>query len=383
MTVITRGLHPAAPKKPDLTSIYGADKKDRSHKQMRIAQIAPLTESVPPRTYGGTERVVSYLTEELMAMGHDVTLFASGDSVTTAKLEAAWPVALRFDTTLRDAMAPQMLLMEKVYQHAHEFDVLHCHLDYWPFSLLSRQATPYMTTLHGRLDLVELSRIYDCFVDAPLVSISDAQRRPLPRGNFIGTVHHGLPPDLLTPQPGPRDYLAFLGRICPEKSPDRAIRIARTAGMKLKIAAKVDRADREYFETTIRPMIDGDQVEMIGEIGDAEKPAFLSGAKALLLPIDWPEPFGLVMIEAMACGTPTIAFPAGSVPEIIDHGLTGYIVHDETSAVAAVARLDRLSSAAIRDRFETRFTARRMAEDYVALYRRMAIKTRPALRVVT
>ena len=240
---------------------------------MRIAQIAPLTESVPPRTYGGTERVVSYLTEELMAMGHDVTLFASGDSVTTAKLEAAWPVELRFDTTLRDAMAPQMLLMEKVYQHAHEFDVLHCHLDYWPFSLLSRQATPYMTTLHGRLDLVELSRIYDCFVDAPLVSISDAQSRPLPRGNFIGTVHHGLPPDLLTPQPGPRDYLAFLGRICPEKSPDRAIRIARAAGMKLKIAAKVDRADREYFETTIRPMIDGDQIEMIGEIGDAEKPS--------------------------------------------------------------------------------------------------------------
>jgi glycosyltransferase involved in cell wall biosynthesis len=383
MTVITPGLHLAAPKKPDLTSIYAADKRDRSHKQMRIAQIAPLTESVPPRTYGGTERVVSYLTEELMAMGHDVTLFASGDSVTTAKLEAAWPVALRFDTALRDAMAPQMLLMEKVYQHAHEFDVLHCHLDYWPFSLLSRQATPYMTTLHGRLDLVELTRIYDCFVDAPLISISDAQRRPLPRGNFIGTVHHGLPPDLLTPQPGPRDYLAFLGRICPEKSPDRAIRIARAAGMKLKIAAKVDRADREYFETIIRPMIDGDQIEMIGEIGDAEKPAFLSGAKALLLPIDWPEPFGLVMIEAMACGTPTIAFPAGSVPEIIDHGLTGYVVHDETAAVAAVARLDRLSSAAIRDRFETRFTARRMAEDYVALYRRMAIKTRPALRVVT
>ncbi len=247
MTVITRGLHPAAPKKPDLTSIYGADEKDRSHKQMRIAQIAPLTESVPPRTYGGTERVVSYLTEELMAMGHDVTLFASGDSVTTAKLEAAWPVALRFDTTLRDAMAPQMLLMEKVYQHAHEFDVLHCHLDYWPFSLLSRQATPYVTTLHGRLDLPELTRIYDCFDDAPLVSISDAQRRPLPRGNFIGTVHHGLPPDLLTPQSGPRDYLAFLGRICPEKSPDRAIRIARAAGMKLKIAAKVDRVRSRVF----------------------------------------------------------------------------------------------------------------------------------------
>jgi glycosyltransferase involved in cell wall biosynthesis len=350
---------------------------------MRIAQIAPLTESVPPRTYGGTERVVSYLTEELMTMGHDVTLFASGDSVTSAKLEAVWPCALRFDATLRDAMAPQMLLMETVYQRAHEFDVLHCHLDYWPFSMLSRQPTPYITTLHGRLDLPELTRIYDCFEDSPLVSISDAQRRPMPRGNFVGTVHHGLPPDLLTPRPMPRDYLAFLGRICPEKSPDRAIRIARAAGMKLKIAAKVDRVDREYFETTIRPMIDGDQIEMIGEIGDAEKPVFLSGAKALLLPIDWPEPFGLVMIEAMACGTPTIAFPAGSVPEVIDHGVTGYIVHDESNAVSAVSHLDRLSAAAIRDRFETRFTARRMAEDYVSLYRRMALKTRPALRVVT
>ncbi len=350
---------------------------------MRIAQIAPLTESVPPRTYGGTERVVSYLTEELMAMGHDVTLFASGDSLTSAKLESAWPVALRFDATLKDAMAPQMLLMEKVYQQAHMFDVLHCHLDYWPFSLLSRQSTPYLTTLHGRLDLPELTRVYDCFEDAPLVSISDAQRRPLPRANFVATVHHGLPPDLLTPQPMARDYLAFLGRICPEKSPDRAIRIARASGMKLKIAAKVDRVDREYFETSIRPMIDGDQIEMIGEIGDAEKPAFLSGAKALLLPIDWPEPFGLVMIEAMACGTPTIAFPAGSVPEVIDHGVTGYIVHDENAAVGAVSRLNHLSAAAIRDRFETRFTARRMAEDYVALYRRMAVKSRPALRVVT
>jgi glycosyltransferase involved in cell wall biosynthesis len=237
--------------------------------------------------------------------------------------------------------------------------------------------------LHGRLDLPELGRVFDCFQDAPVVSISDAQRRPLTQANFIGTVYHGLPPDLLTPQAGRRDYLAFLGRICPEKSPDRAIRIARAAGMKLKIAAKIDRVDQAYFEKTIRPMIDGDQIELIGEIGDAEKPAFLSGAKAMLLPIDWPEPFGLVMIEAMACGTPTIAFPAGSVPEVIDHGLTGYIVHDEVQAVAALGRLDKFSSAAIRDRFEQRFTARRMAEDYLALYRRMALKSRPALRVVT
>jgi glycosyltransferase involved in cell wall biosynthesis len=319
----------------------------------------------------------------LMAMGHDVTLFASGDSVTSAKLEAVWPCALRFDTTLRDAMAPQVLLMERVYQQAPDFDVLHCHLDYWPFSMLSRQPTPYMTTLHGRLDLPELTRVYDCFEDAPLVSISEAQRRPLPRGNFIGTVHHGLPPDLLTPQPGPRDYLAFLGRICPEKSPDRAIRIARAAGMKLKIAAKVDRVDREYFEMMIRPMIDGDQIEMIGEIGDSEKPGFLSGAKALLLPIDWPEPFGLVMIEAMACGTPVIAFNRGSVPEIIEHGVTGFIVEDEAMAVAAVGKLGRLSRSLIRQRFERRFTARRMAEDYLSLYHRLAVKARPSLRVVT
>jgi len=350
---------------------------------MRIAQIAPLTESVPPRTYGGTERVVSYLTEELVAMGHDVTLFASGDSVTSAKLEAVWPCALRFDSTLSDPIAPQMLLMETVCQQAGKFDVLHCHLDYYPFSLFSRQPTPFITTLHGRLDLPELRRIYGCFEDVPLVSISDAQRRPMPRGNFIGTVHHGLPPDLLTPQPMARDYLAFLGRICPEKSPDRAIRIARAAGMKLKIAAKVDRVDQTYFETTIRPMIDGDQIEMIGEIGDAEKPAFLSGARALLLPIDWPEPFGLVMIEAMACGTPTIAFPAGSVPEVIDNEVTGYVVDDEAAAVDAVGRLDRLSANTIRTRFEQRFTARRMAEDYLALYRRLAIRARPSLRMVT
>jgi glycosyltransferase involved in cell wall biosynthesis len=350
---------------------------------MRIAQIAPLTESVPPRTYGGTERVVSFLTEELVAMGHDVTLFASGDSLTDAELDAVWPCALRFDTALRDAMAPVFLQLERICQRAHEFDVLHCHLDYWPFTILNRQATPFLTTLHGRLDLPELTRVFEHFEDVPVVSISNSQRLPLQNANFIGTVYHGLPPKLLTPQGGPREYLAFLGRICPEKSPDRAIRIARAAGMKLKIAAKVDRVDREYFESQIRPMIDGDQIELIGEISDAEKPAFLSGATALLLPIDWPEPFGLVMIEAMACGTPTIAFPAGSVPEVIDDGITGYIVKNEAQAVAALKNLGRLSPDRIRAVFETRFTSRRMAEDYLALYRRMAIKSRPALRVVT
>jgi glycosyltransferase involved in cell wall biosynthesis len=350
---------------------------------MRIAQIAPLTEAVPPKLYGGTERVVSFLTEELVAMGHDVTLFASGDSVTDARLEAVWPCALRFDPTIRDTYAPVMLMLEQIARRADEFDVLHFHLDYWPFSIFSRLHTPFMTTLHGRLDLPELQPIFDCFSDVPLVSISDSQRVPLPQANFISTVHHGLPHDLLTPQGGPRDYLAFLGRICPEKRPDRAIRIALASGMKLKIAAKVDRVDQAYYENEIKPMLDGDQIELIGEIGDREKSAFLSGAKGLLLPIDWPEPFGLVMIEAMACGTPVIAFAAGSVPEVVEHGRTGFIVADEASAIAAVGRLDSLSHDGIRARFEQRFTARRMAEDYVALYRHLAIRKRPALRVVT
>jgi glycosyltransferase involved in cell wall biosynthesis len=350
---------------------------------MRVAQIAPLTESVPPRLYGGTERVVSFITEELVAMGHDVTLFASGDSVTKADLVAAWPCALRFDPSVRDTMAPHMLMLEQVCQRAAEFDVLHFHLDYWPFSLFGRQATPFLTTLHGRLDLPELVPIFDCFPNVPLVSISDAQRLPLPDANFVETVHHGLPENLLTPQPVAQRYLAFLGRICPEKRPDRAIRIARRAGIPLKMAAKVDRVDEDYFRHTIQPMIDGTSVELIGEINDAAKPAFLSGAVGLLVPIDWPEPFGLVMIEAMACGTPVIAFNHGSVPELIEHGVTGFIVDDEEQAVASVRRLGRLSRSTIRARFERRFTARRMAEDYLAVYDRLAVRARPALRVVT
>jgi glycosyltransferase involved in cell wall biosynthesis len=350
---------------------------------MRIAQIAPLTESVPPKFYGGTERVVSFLTEELVSMGHDVTLFASADSETSAQLEPMWPQALRFDPALRDFHAPVMLMMEQVARRADEFDILHFHLDYWPFSIFSRLHTPFVTTLHGRLDLPELRPVFDCFRDVPVISISDSQRKPLPRANFISTIYHGLPEDLLVPHHGPRDYLAFLGRICPEKRPDRAIRIARAAGMKLKIAAKVDRVDQAYYESEIRPMIDGDQVELIGEIGDAEKSEFLGRAKAMLLPIDWPEPFGLVMIEAMACGTPTIAFPAGSVPEVIENGRTGYIVPDEPAAVDALSQIDRLSSHAIRAAFDERFTARRMAEDYVDLYRGLAVRKRPALRVVT
>lgn len=350
---------------------------------MRIAQIAPLTESVPPRLYGGTERVVSFLTEELVAMGHDVTLFASGDSQTSARLVSAWPTALRFDPNLRDAIAPHMAMLEQVCLRAHEFDILHCHLDYWPFSLFSRLETPFINTLHGRLDLPELQSVYDNFPDVPLVSISDAQRDPLPQANFVATVHHGLPLDLLTPQAVQPSYLAFLGRICPEKRADRAIRIAREAGIPLKIAAKVDRVDEAYFREVIAPMIDGTSVQLIGEIDDRAKPAFLSGAVGLLVPIDWPEPFGLVMIEAMACGTPVIAYERGSVPEIVEHGASGFVVDNEADAVAAVAQLPNLSRRAVRRCFEQRFSAGRMARDYLALYRHLAAPARPALRVVT
>jgi glycosyltransferase involved in cell wall biosynthesis len=348
---------------------------------MRIAQIAPLTEAVPPKLYGGTERVVSFLTEELVAMGHDVTLFASGDSVTRAKLEAVWPRALRLDTTIRDFMGPHMLLMERVRQMAHEFDVLHFHMDYWPASLFSRQSVPFVTTLHGRLDLPELKPVFAGLPPMNVVSISDNQRLPLPEANFVGTIHHGLPEFLLTPRPMTQDYVAFLGRICPEKRPDRAIRIARAAGVNLRLAAKVDRADIDYHETTIKPML-GPDAELIGEIDDRNKPEFLSGAKALLMPIDWPEPFGLVMIEAMACGTPVIAYGHGSVPEIIEDGVTGFIVNSEEEAVAALQRIDSLSRPRIRAEFERRFTARRMAENYLGTYESLMVPKSERLRLV-
>ena len=351
---------------------------------MRIAQISPLFEAVPPKLYGGTERVVSFLTEELVAMGHDVTLFASGDSVTAARLVSAWPRALRLDPDLRDPLAPHVIQSETVGRMAPEFDVMHFHTDYQGMPLASRQRTPYLTTLHGRLDLPELKRTLDCFPETPLVSISDSQRAPLPDVNWAGTVLHGLPERLLTPQPVKPSYLAFLGRICPEKRPDRAIAIARGAGMKLRMAAKVDRVDQAYFETTIRPLLDGDHARLIGEIDEAAKPGFLSGSHALLMPIDWPEPFGLVMIEAMACGTPVIAYPHGAVPEVIEDGLTGFIVRDEAEAVQAVGRLHLLDRARIRRRFEERFTARRMAEDYLDLYGRLvrAAVPRPRLQLV-
>ena len=351
---------------------------------MRIAQIAPLTEAVPPALYGGTERVISWLTEELVALGQDVTLFASGDSITAAKLEPIWPRALRLDGTVRDPNALHMMMIEQVYRRSDEFDLMHFHLDYFPFSLMSRQSTPFVTTLHGRLDLPEHHPAFATFSDIPVVSISNAQRRPVPKANWVATVHHGLPAGALQPQPIPPSYLAFLGRISPEKGADRAIRISQRCGIPLKIAAKVDRADEDYFAETIRPLLSTPGVEFIGEIGDAQKSEFLSGAIALLLPIDWPEPFGLVMIEAMACGVPVVAFNRGSVSEIVEDGVTGFVVEDETSAAGAVRDVASLSRNAIRRRFEERFTARRMAEDYIHLYRKLidGRRTRPRLATV-
>jgi glycosyltransferase involved in cell wall biosynthesis len=349
---------------------------------MHIAQVAPLTEAVPPKLYGGTERVVSWLTEELIALGHDVTLFASGDSVTSARLEAVWPRALRLDGAVRDPNALHMMMLERVYQRAEEFDLLHCHLDYYPFSLLSRQATPFVTTLHGRLDLPEHQPMFDTFNRVPVVSISNAQRRPVPQANWVRTVHHGLPVRLLEPKPVKPSYFAFLGRIAPEKGIDRAIHIAQHCGVALKVAAKVDGADRDYYDEQIEPMMRANSVEFIGEITDKEKPEFLSGAIALLVPIDWPEPFGLVMIEAMACGTPVIAFNRGSVPEIIEDGLNGFIVEDINGAIGAVDRLGQLSREKIRRHFEEHFTSRRMAQDYLSVYRSLSDAVAPHLRLV-
>jgi len=352
---------------------------------MRIAQVAPLTEAVPPRLYGGTERVVHWLTEELVAQGNEVTLFASGDSRTSAKLEATWPKALRLDGSVRDPNALHMVMLERVRQKCddEEFDFLHFHLDYYPFSLFSRQPTPFVTTLHGRLDLPEHQPVFATFPSIPVISISNAQRRPVPQANWVRTIHHGLPENLLTPRSVTPGYLGVLGRIAPEKGVDRAIKIAIRCGIPLKIAAKVDRADQEYYDEIIRPLMDHPLVEFIGEIGDHEKSEFLSGAIGLLVPIDWPEPFGLVMIEAMACGTPVIAYNRGSVAEIIEDGLTGFIVEDETSAVAAVGRLSNLNRDAIRKRFEARFTVRRMALDYLAAYRGLMEAAEPRIKLVS
>jgi glycosyltransferase involved in cell wall biosynthesis len=349
---------------------------------MRIAQVAPLTEAIPPKLYGGTERVVHWLTEELVALGHDVTLFASGDSVTSAKLEAPWPRALRLDGSVRDPNALHMMMLERVRRRHNEFDFLHFHLDYYPFSLFARQSTPFVTTLHGRLDLPEHQPAFTEFSSVPVISISNAQRRPLPQARWMRTIHHGLPAKLLTPQPVKPSYLAFLGRIAPEKGIDRAIHIAQHCGIPLRIAAKVDAVDRDYFVEQIEPLLRSSNIEYIGEISDKEKSAFLSGAIALLVPIGWPEPFGLVMIEAMACGTPVIAFNRGSVPEIVEDGLTGFIVEDEIGAVGAVDRLASLPRDRIRERFEERFTARRMAQDYLSVYRSLVDGATSRLRLV-
>ena len=347
---------------------------------MRIAQVCPLHESCPPKLYGGTERIVSYLTEELVELGHEVTLFASGDSITSACLEAAWPRALRL-TGCSDPIVPHLMMLKRVVQLADGFDLIHFHTDCLHFPSFADRGVPCLTTLHGRLDIPELQPFYATFPELPLVSISQAQRAPVPDASWLATVHHGLPLDLLRFNPAPQgEYLAFLGRIAPEKRPDRAIEIARRANMKLRIAAKVDHADRDYFERHIRPLLDDPLIEFMGEIDEQQKNDFLGNASAMLFPVDWPEPFGLVMIEAMACGTPVIAYPHGAVPEVIDQGITGFMVQNIDEAVAALDQARRLDRAAIRRRFEQRFSASRMARDYVALYRRLAADPRtPAL----
>jgi glycosyltransferase involved in cell wall biosynthesis len=346
---------------------------------MKIAQIAPLIESVPPRFYGGSERVVSYLTEELVRLGHDVTLFASGDSVTSATLVPCVPKALRLDAAVHDSIPYYMLMLDRVRASAVNFDILHFHIDFFPFPIFRHLAPRTVTTLHGRLDLPDLPAFYLGFDDMPVVSISAAQRTHLPRANYVKTIYHGLPFDLHAPTYDPRGgYVAFLGRISPEKGVDRAIAIAQRFGVPLKIAAKVDKVDRQYFRDVVEPLLSAPGVELVGEINERQKTAFLGEAKAVLFPIDWPEPFGIVMIEAMACGTPVLAFRRGSVPEIIDDGVTGVIVDNVEEAVAALPRVLSLDRRRVRQAFERRFGADRMARDYVNLYRSM-LKKAPAV----
>ena len=344
---------------------------------MRIAQVAPLYESVPPRLYGGTERVVSYLTEELVRLGHQVTLFASGDSSTRARLSAMCDRALRLDPTCQDSLAPHVRMLGHVYQRAHEFDLIHCHTDYLGLPLARVSATPTVLTLHGRLDIPELTPLYREYPEIPLVSISHAQRSPLRGVNWAATIYHGLPVDRYAAFPSrPGDYLLFLGRIAAEKRPDSAIRVACQAGIPLRIAAKVDQADREYFATTIRPLLAHPLIDFLGEVTDERKRELLCNARALLFPIDWPEPFGLVMIEALACGTPVVTRPCGSTPEIIRDGQTGFLCETEKEMVAAVHRVGTLDRRACRREFMARFTATHMAHHYVKLYQAIGAEWR-------
>jgi glycosyltransferase involved in cell wall biosynthesis len=335
---------------------------------MRIAQVAPLYERVPPLYYGGTERIVSYLTEELINQGHELTLFASGDSITKGRLISPCERSLRLDSTCEDRLAYHVLELEQVFQNAAFFDIIHFHIDYLHYPFCKTSDVPHLTTLHGRLDLPDLVPLYRQFADVPLVSISNAQRSPLPCVDWQGTVYHGLPLDQYEYKISQGSYLAFMGRISPEKRVDRAIKIAKRAKMKLKIAAKVDAIDRRYMETEIRPLLDDPLVEFVGEIGEREKGEFLRNAYALIFPIDWVEPFGLVMIEAMACGTPVVAFRRGSVPEVIDDNVTGFIVESIDGSLRALDKIEHFDRSRCRSVFEKRFSAARMAADYVKIY---------------
>ena len=338
---------------------------------MRIAQVAPLHESVPPKHYGGTERIVSYLTEELVRAGHEVTLFGSGDSVTSARLIAPCRRSLRKNERCKDPVAREIVLIDHVVEHAREFDVIHFHTGYLHFAISRHLPVAHLTTLHGRLDVPDVVPLYQRFRDVPVISISNAQRAPLPWANWQATVYHGLPKTQFQFCAGGGGYLAFLGRISPEKRADRAIEIAKRAGMPLKIAAKVDRADRRYFKRVVEPLLNNPLVEWVGEITDQQKNEFLGNAFALLFPIDWPEPFGLVMIEAMACGTPVIAYDCGSVPEVMEDGVTGFIVREADEAAEAVGRVRNLSRERCREVFEKRFTVVRMSNDYINVYEQM------------
>ncbi len=343
---------------------------------MRIAQVSPLWESVPPKLYGGTERIVSYLTEELVRLGHDVTLFASGDSITTARLEAICDHALRLNKGIFNRDAPMTMLMEQALGKPGDFDIIHSHLDFLGFPLARRNPTAPVTTFHGRLDLPELRPVFREYAEIPMVSISDAQRKPVSWANWQATVYHGLPRDLYSLHPNPGGYLAFLGRIGPEKRPDHAIEIAKQVGIPLRIAAKVDPMDQEYFHNEIEPLLSHPLIEYLGEITDAEKDEFLGNAMALVCPYDWPEPFGLVLIEALACGTPVLAYRRGSIPEVIEDGATGFVCEGLGEMTQAIQRIPEIDRRRCRRTFEQRFTVERMAQDYLRVYEQVLANNR-------